>query len=182
MFVMNEHEVHCFSLCFYYTETCGPANHRLQFDESLTILGGYNFTPEGTYTAYFAIYSGTSESIPNTTTNSTFIEHPNSNLQIECIWKLTEPSGSRIRVEVLEFAGVGVKLKIGNGADPSNGIVNAVLTTDGFSFVSIEVLSVDSGVWITLEFSELYGYLTRLRIVSTVYNITGKLLSFSVPL
>ena len=65
-------------------------------------------------------------------------------------------------------------LTIGNGVDPSNGIANAVLTTDGFSFVPTEVLSFDSGVWITLEFSELYGYLTRLRIVSTVYNITGK--------
>ncbi len=85
---------------------------------------------------------------------------------------LTEPTGARIRVEVVEFAGKGAELTVGNGAAPSAGEVNAVLKTG--AFISTEVLSVSSNVWITLEFNEPMGYLGKLRVVSTVYNTTGK--------
>ena len=150
---------------------CGAAKHDLQFNEPITIIGGFFTSPDGVYTVYFASYLGTSESIPNTTISS--IEHPNSYRQIECIWKITEPPGARIRVEVVEFAGFGVKLAVGNGEAPSLVATNAVLKPD--SFISTEVLSVSSNVWMTLQFDKmLFDYLGKLRIVLSVYNVTGK--------
>lgn len=159
-------------LYVFPSETCGAPRHDLGFNAPLTILGGHLTGPDGTRTAYFASYLGTSESIPNTTTTS--ILHPYGTHQIECLWKLTEPPGTRIRVEVVEFSGLGVKLRVGNGEAPSGDTANVVLTPVVSSpFIPTEVLSSSSNVWITLEFNEQMGYLGKLRIVSTVYNITG---------
>ena len=66
-------------------------------------------------------------------------------------------------------------MKVGNGVDPSDGELIPVL--DGELFSMIEVLSVGLVVWIVVESNRLYGDLYALRIVLTVYNMTGRFIS-----
>ena len=96
--------------------------------------------------------------------------------RFECIWRVTEPNGTRIRVEVMELTGNSVNLKIGNGIEPTHGVPVLVIDTRS-RIVSLptEMLSIDSGLWITLKYTRTYGYLRKLRLVFTTYHETGKM-------
>ena len=160
-------------------DICGTSNNHLRFGEALTILGETTRQVDGNRITHFAVYSGTSEP-----TKVSLIEYPNT-MPIVCVWTFTEPPGSRIRIEILEifsdnsfsheFFSNDYILKVGNGVYPSDGASIAVL--DKRLRYPIEVLSVDSGVWIVLISKFTYRSLDRLRIVLTVYNMTGRFIS-----
>ena len=152
-------------------DICGTSNNHLRFGEARTILGETTRQVDGNRITHFAVYSGTSEP-----TKVSLIEYPNT-MPIVCVWTFTEPPGSRIRIEILEFFSdeffsYYYFLKVGNGVGPTDGEPIALL--DGNLLYPMEVLSVDSGVWIVLESKMSYKSLDRLRIVLTVYNMTGR--------
>ena len=151
---------------------CGTSNNHLRFGEALTILGETTRQPGGNRISYFAVYSGTSASFPST--NVSLIDHRHPR-HFVCVWKFTEPPGSRIRIEILEFSSDDYILKVGNGVGPTDGEPIALL--DGNLLYPMEVLSDDLGVWIVLESKQSYRSLNRLRIVLTVYNMTGRFIS-----
>ena len=140
----------------------------LRHGEPLTILGE---------SGYFAIYPGISETIPNITSDNVIItNYAELAKRFECIWRVTEPNGTRIRVEVMEFVGYRVHLTIGNGIEPTNGVPVLVIDTRS-QIVSLptETLSIDSGVWITLTYTRTNGYWKKLRLVFTTYQEAGKM-------
>ena len=156
-------------------DICDTSNNHLRFGEALTILGETTRQVDGNRITHFAVYSGTSE-----LTKVSLIEYTNTNMLTVCVWTFTEPPGSRIRIEILEFFSDksfshDYILKVGNGVYPSDGASIAVL--DKRLQYPIEVLSVDSGVWIVLISKFAYRSLDRLRIVLTVYNMTGRFIS-----
>ena len=144
----------------------------LHHGEPLTILGE---------SGYFAIYPGISETIPNITSDNVIItNYTELAKRFECIWRVTEPNGTRIRVEVMELTGNSINLTIGNGIEPTNGVPVLVIDTRS-RIVSLPnvMLSIDSGLWITLKYTRTYGYLRKLRLVFTAYQQAGKMILLS---
>ena len=136
--------------------------------EPLTILGESD---------YFAIYPGISETVPNITSDNVIItNYTELAKHFECIWRVTEPNGTRIRVEVMELTGTYINLTIGNGVEPTNGVPVLVIdTTSRIVSLPTEMLSIESGVWITLKYTRTNGYLKKLRLVFTTYPVVGKI-------
>ncbi|XP_038052721.1 uncharacterized protein LOC119725387 [Patiria miniata] len=165
-------------------DRCGISDISLRFGQPITILADFEGFPASDdyyawdidYTGHFAIYPGESETIPNDTSSGDVIvsNYTGVDSQLECVWMLTEPQGTRIKVRVAEFEGPGLIIKLGNGLDPS-GVPGVVLdASDGFIPLPLEVPSIDSGVWITLEesYKGSFRFSFKLRLVFTTYNIT----------
>ena len=160
---------------------CGISEISLRHGEALTIEGDFKTMSVSQqyiqYIGHFAIYPGTSDSILNTNASGrVFItNHTNYIRHLECIWRLKEPEGTRIRVKVVDFTGRGTVLKIGNGLDPTTNVPVLVLDdASGVIPLPIEMPSLDSGMWVTLKSVNRYGFLQNLRLVFTTYHITGK--------
>ncbi len=144
----------------------------MQFGDSITILGASPSTTDSNGVPYFVVYPGTSESIPNNTKVS-IVEYPNTNkLDKECIWIFTEPPGSRVRINIIEFDTNFFALKIRSGVDPSHGEPIAVISDQ--SLLPLGLSADAPSVWITVEILNSRSKMNRLRIVATVYNMTGK--------
>ena len=79
-----------------------------------------------------------------------------------------------MRTVVAELIGYYFVVKIGNGDDPSAALPNVALFTSVAPSHPVEMLSSGSDIWITLESTASEFYIDRLRVESTVYNVTGK--------
>ncbi|XP_038052722.1 uncharacterized protein LOC119725388 [Patiria miniata] len=152
---------------------CGASSISLSSEESMTIIADFGMT--SLWTGFFAIYPGTSPSFPSNTTDvpagvvitnhSVAVEHR------ECIWRLQEPNGTRIQVEVAEFEGDDLVLTIGNGIDPTEGFRLLVIDTEtGIVPLPRTLLSSGIGMWITLKESTTYLRSFKLRLVFSTYN------------
>ena len=151
----------------FISDHCGTTDILLRNNEPLTIYSN---------SSLFAIYPGKSHSIPDIAADDVIVTDISPQARYhECLWRLTEPTGTRIRVEVMEFSGNGLVMKIGNGNDPTNGLpVLALDTSSRIVPLPTGMVSVDSGLWVTLAFANTNGYLKKLRLVITTYHVAGK--------
>ena len=157
---------------FAFLDLCGTTDNHLLVGDSITILAESPSSPDSNIVPYFAVYSGISTSIPNNT-NVSLVGYPNTTkFDINCIWRFTEPPGSRIRIQILDFSEVSFTLRIGSGADPSYGEPIAVINDQ--SLLPMEVFADAPSVWITTTRSQVQSSIYKLRLVATVYNITGE--------
>ena len=91
----------------------------------------------------------------------------------ECVWRLTEPAGTRIKIQVMEFEGSDVTLSAGNGHDPSRGDPLLVISSRKVLNTE-EALSFGAHMWVALKYTQLSGHLDRAEVVISTYDITGK--------
>ncbi|XP_038052726.1 uncharacterized protein LOC119725394 [Patiria miniata] len=159
-------------------DCCGASDLVLHLDEPLTILADA-IEVEGTssshFTGFYGIYPGSEGPVPDNSSSHgvTVTQYKEEPMQFECVWRVTEPAGTRIRLVVEEFSGTRIVLTVGNGYDPVNEIPILVLDTNSGSFVlPAQILSTGQGMWLTLGLSESYGYLSELRLVFSTYNTT----------
>ena len=148
----------------------------MERDEELTIL--WNFT--GTrYTWLDGLHGGFEiyrTSIQNSAPYGITAKHFTGEYgPFECVWRLMEPAGTRIKIQVMEFEGSDVTLSAGNGHDPSRGDPLLVISSL-YKSVSLgqEVLSFSSRMWVALKYTKNSGRLHRAEIVLTTYDISGK--------
>ncbi|XP_022097859.1 uncharacterized protein LOC110983163 [Acanthaster planci] len=154
-------------------DRCGTSEIDLRFGEPITIRGEFEVdrtSDIGHITGHFAIYPGDSEVLPNTT-DVLLTNYTEGVPRLECVWRLTEPEGTRIRVTVAEFADSRSVMRIGNGPDPTALPVLVIRSAYGIR-LPFDVLSIDSGMWITWERESYYWDDIKLRMVFTTYNIT----------
>ncbi|XP_038052728.1 uncharacterized protein LOC119725396 [Patiria miniata] len=157
---------------------CGASDLVLHLEEPLTILANASQvvgTSSTHFTGFYGIYPGSDGPVPdNSSSDGVMVTHYNEEpMQFECVWRLTEPAGTRIRLVVEKFSGNQIVLTVGNGYDPVNEIPILVLDTNsGSFFLPAQVLSSGQGMWLTLGLSRSYGYLSELRLVFTTYNTT----------
>ena len=157
---------------YLFLGICGTTGNHLQVGDSITILAESPSSPDSNIVPYFAVYSGTSNSIPNNN-NVSLVGYPNTNIfDMNCIWVFTEPPGSRIRIQIIDFSEKSMKLRIGSGIDPSYGQPIALLQDEGL--LPMEVFADAPSVWITATRSRVQSSIYKLRLVATVYNITGE--------
>ncbi|XP_022103182.1 uncharacterized protein LOC110985962 isoform X2 [Acanthaster planci] len=133
-------------------DRCGKSDIDVQFGEVLTISSEFEFNPApgGPYmTGYFAIYTGDSGSRPNTTLSDNVIvsSYTEGVSRLSCVWRLTEPEGTRIHITVAECSG---DMRIRNGRDTTSTLTR-VINSISKPQLPMDILSIDSGVWITWE-------------------------------
>ena len=93
----------------------------------------------------------------------------------ECVWRLTEPAGTRIKIQVMEFEGSDVTLSAGNGHDPSRGEPLLVMSPLLRPVLQAkEVLSFSAHMWVALKYTQLSGHLDRAEVIFITYDISGE--------
>ena len=126
------------------------------------------------------MYSGASPSPPDdgASTDGVFFvtRYDNERVPFECAWQVTEPEGTRVWVQVMEFSSGDLKLTIGNGPRPGVGV--AMLRLDHLSELKmdfpVDMLSIGSGVWITLTATHFAVHLRSLRLILSTYDLEGE--------
>ena len=161
-------------------DRCGITDISLKRNEELTILADF----AGSRLSWFDGLQGSFEiqhtsALPANSNSAPYLVaaryYTHEYGPFECIWRITEPAGTRIRIQVEEFTGVATTLSAGNGQDPSWG--DSLLALPSWPqpvMPSEPFLSFDAHMWVTLRNWHRIGFIKRAKIVFKTYDITGK--------